>query len=207
MLGIMRKDAPIYLLMAAFAVLGPALDAVLHGLRGNSAVTTGGWTLLLALPAVQCEVAEYCTRGYRFLRPLPLTAREIVWAKHLWPVVLVVGQQIYVTLLFAAVAPREVRLASRSYSLLAGNLTLVVAAVLLFIVFRFGLSRGSMVALILATVAGMVALQEVVIRHRLLQDIARFGSWPVLAGVTLVCLGVYALLATASVRAFERREV
>jgi hypothetical protein len=146
-------------------------------------------------------------RGYRFLRVLPLTAREIVWAKHLWPVVLVVGQQIYVALLFTAVAPAEVRLASRSYSVLIGNLTLVVAAVLLFFIFRFGLSRGSMVALVLVTVAGMVALQEVVVRHGLLQDIVRFGSWPVLAGATLVCLGVYALLATASARAFERREV
>ena len=207
MFGIMKKDARVYFPMACLAVLGPALDAALHGLRGNSAVTTGSWTLLLAIPALQCEVVEYLMRGYRFLETVPLTSRQVVWGKHLWPVVLVAAQQIYVALLFTAVAPSEVRLLSRSYSVLAGNLTLLTAAMLLFIVFRFGLTRRSMVALIFGVVAGIVGLQELVIRQGLLQAIARLGSWPVLAGTTLACLGLYVLLAGASARAFERREV
>lgn len=208
MRGIMKKDTPVYLMMAGFAVLMPVLDAFLHGLSANSVVTTSMWTLIFVVPAAQCEIVEHLTRGYRFLRALPLTAREIVWAKHLLPLTLVWLHVIYAGLLFAVLAPAEkVRHLSRAYLVLNGNLTLLVAAVLLFLVFRFGLSRASMVALIAVPVAGMVALQESVLRLNLLESIAGFGSWPMLVVVTSLSLGAYALLAMASTRAFEQREV
>jgi len=208
MLGIMKKDAPVYLLLAGFAVLMPALDAFLHGLGANSVVTTAMWTLILVIPAAQCEVVEHLTRGYRFLRALPLTAREIVWAKHLWPLTLVSLHALYAGLLFAALAPAEkVRHLSRAYFVLNGNLALLAAAVLLFFVFRFGLSRASITALIVLFVVGMIALQESVLRLHLLKSIVGFGTWPVLVVVTSLSFGAYALLAMASTRAFEQREV
>lgn len=208
MLGIMKKDAPMYLLMAGFGVLMPLLDAFLHGLSANSVVTTGGWTLILVIPAARCEFVERLARGYRLLRALPLTAREIVWAKHLWPLTLVSLHVIYAGLLFAVLAPTEkVRHLSRAYLVLNGNLSLLVAAVSLLLIFRFGLSRASMVALIVAPAVGMIALQESVLRLHLLESIVRFGTWPVLVAVTSLSLGAYALLAMASTRAFERREV
>jgi hypothetical protein len=205
MLGIMKKDAPTHLLMACLALGGPTLDAALHGLRGNSVVTTGSWTLMLLLPVVQCEIAERLMRGYRFLQTLPLTAREIVWAKHLWPLVLVALQKIYVGLLFTAVAP-EKAVSGQAYSVLIGDLTILVAALLLFIIFKFGLSRAGMVALIFVNVAAIIGLQELVIRRNLSESIGRFGSGPALIAVTALCLAAYALMAEASARAFERRE-
>ena len=208
MLGIMKKDAPVYLMMAGFAVVMPALDAFLHGLSANSVVTTGGWTLILLIAAAQCEIVEHVTHGYRFLGSLPLTAREIVRAKHALPLALVSLHVIYAGLLFAVLAPAEnVRRISRAYLVLNGNLALLVAAALLFLVFRFGLSRASMAALIAVPVAGIIVLQESVLRLRLLEPIVAFASWPVLVVVTLVSLGAYALLAKASTRAFEQREV
>ena len=206
MLGIMKKDAPVYLMMAGFGVFMPLLDAYLHGLSANSVVTTAMWTLTLVVPAAQCEMVEHLTRGYRFLQALPLTAREIVWAKHLWPLTLVWLHVIYAGSLFAVLAPAEnVRRLSRAYFVLNGNLALLAAAVLLFFVFRFGLSRASMTALIVIFVVGMIALQESVLH--LLKSIVGFGTWPVLVVVTSLSLGAYALLAMASTRAFEQREV
>jgi hypothetical protein len=208
MLGIMKKDAPLYLLMAGFGVCMPLLDAYLHGLSANSVVTTAGWTLILVIPVARCEFVEHLTHGYRFLRGLPLTAHEIVWAKHLWPLILVSLHAIYAGLLFATLAPaEEVRHLSQVYLVLNGNLSLLVAAVSLFLVFRFGLSRASMVALIAAPGVGTVALQESVLRLQLLETIVGFGTWHVLVVVTSLTLGAYALLAMASTRAFERREV
>lgn len=205
MLGIMKKDAPVYLLMAGFGVLMPVLDVFLHGLSANSVVTTAMWTFILVIPAAQCEIVEHLTRGYRFLQALPLTAREIVWAKHLWPLALVSLHVTYAGLLFDAPA-EPVRPLSRVYFVLNGNLTLLVTAVMLFLVFRFGLSRASMAALIAIPVVGMIALAESVIRLHLLESIAGLGSWPVLFVVTSLTLGAYALLAKASMRAFEKRE-
>ncbi len=208
MLGIMRKDAPVYLLMAAFAVLLPLIDAFKSGLSAHSVVTTALWTFILVIPAAQCEIVEHLTRGYRLLRALPLTAREIVWAKHLWPLAIVSLHVTYAGLLFAVLAPAEqVRRLSRAYLVLNGNLSLLVAAVMLFLAFRFGLSKRSMSAIIGIPVVGMIALTEFVIRLNFLERVAGFGSWPVLAVVTALSLGVYALLATASTRAFEQREV
>jgi hypothetical protein len=207
MLGIMKKDGRVYLLLAGFGILMPALDAYLHGLTANSVVTTGGWTLLFVIGTVQCEIVEHLARGYRFLRGLPLTAREIVRAKHLWPLTIVALHLTYAGLLFAVLAPEEkVRHVSRVYFVLNGNLTLLVAAGLLFLVFRLGLSRASMVALIAVPAVGIVALQECVLRLHLLESIAAIGTWPVLGAVTGLSLGAYALLARASTRAFERRE-
>lgn len=208
MLGIMKKDAPVYLMMAGFGVFMPLLDAYLHGLSANSVVTTAMWTLTLVVPAAQCEMVEHLTRGYRFLRALPLTAREIVWAKHLWPLTFVSLHVIYAGLLFAVLAPAEkVRHLSRAYFVLNGNLALLASAALLFFVFRFGFSRASITAFFVLFVVGTVALQESVLRLHLLESIVGFGSWPVLVVVTSLSLGAYALLAMASTRAFERREV
>jgi hypothetical protein len=208
MLGIMRKDALVYLLMAAFAVLLPLIDAFKAGLGAHSVVTTALWTFILVIPAVQCEFVEHLTRGYRLLRVLPLTTREIVWAKHLWPLTIVSLHVAYAGFLFAVLAPAEqVRRLSRAYLVLNGNLALLIAAVMLFLVFRFGLSRWSKAALIAIPVMGMFMLGESVIRLDLLERIAGFGSWPVLVVVTALSLGLYALLAMASVRAFEQREV
>ena len=208
MLGIMKKDAPVYLLMAAFAVLMPLIDAFKSGLSAHSVVTTALWTFLLVIPAAQCEFVEHLTRGYRLLRALPLTAREIVCAKHLLPLTLISLHVGYAGLLFAVLAPaKQVRSLSRAYLVLNGNLSLLIAALMLFFVFRFGLSRWSRAALIAIPVVGMIALAESAIRLDLLERIAGFGSWPVLVVVTVLSLVVYALLAMASTRAFERGEV
>jgi hypothetical protein len=207
MLGIMKKDAPLYLLMAAFAVLAPMIDAVKLGFSAPSVINTALLTFLLVVPAVQCENVEHLMRGYRLLRALPLTAREIVWAKHLWPLTLVPLHVTYAAALFAVLPPAEqVRSLSRAYLVLNGNLTLLVAAVMLFLVFRFGFSRASMTALIAIPIAGMLAL-KFVMGLQLVERVAGFGSWPVLVVVTSLSLGAYALLAMASTRAFERREV
>jgi hypothetical protein len=208
MLGIMKKDAPAYLMMAGFGVFMPLLDAFLHGLSANSVVTTSMWTLILLIPAAQCEIVEHLTRGYRFLRALPLTAGEIVWAKHLWPLTFVSLHVIYAGLLFAVLAPAEkVRHLSRAYFVLNGNLALLASAALLFLVFRFGFSRASMAAFFVLFVVGMIALQESVLRLHLLESIAGFGTWPVLVVGSSLSLGAYALLAMASTRAFERKEI
>ena len=58
MLGIMTKDAPVYLLMASFGVGMPLLDAYLHGLSAHSVVTTALWTFILVIPAAQCEIGR-----------------------------------------------------------------------------------------------------------------------------------------------------
>jgi uncharacterized paraquat-inducible protein A len=173
--------------------------------------------LAVLAPVVGSESQEYLTNGYRFLRTLPITDREIVQAKHALPLgstALWVSYQCALLALFPV--SHQFSLLSRGYLFVMANLCLLVSAGMLYAAYRFGVGRFTRflaMGLPVLIGVGIVLVHEGVLRwgrrlrwDRELDTLAGLASWLNLALLCCAGLAAYYLIMRASVRVKEARE-
>lgn len=218
MLGIVKKDLFLYLLMFLIFVPFEAMSVCRDGLSWGSTVSFASQMMLAVLaPLVGSESREHLTNGYRFLRTLPVTEREIVQAKHALPLGFTALWVTYQCVLLALFPVSEqFFLLSRGYLFAMANVCLLVSAGMLYAAYRFGMGRFTRflaMGLPVLIGVGIVLVNEGVLRWgrralaaRDLDTLAGLASW--LNLVLLCCAGLaaYYLIMRASVRAKEARE-
>jgi hypothetical protein len=216
--GILRKDFGQYLLMTALMMPWPLILLHEDGFD-RGIVVMFAYTMLLAIPTavMQNELKESTMGGYHFLSTLPLTTREIVHAKFLLIAAFTCAVAIYSIAVVRLIAsPGVVFTISLGYLVLMGAVTLVLGALLLYIVYRFRLqvlsrliAAAAPLTIALVTIAAHITFAEKTRGRLTAADLERFAGWasPANILIVLICAGLlFWLLLRAAIRAKAERE-
>ena len=218
MLGILKKDLFLYVLSFLLFVPFEVMSVYKDGLSWGSTVSFASQMMIaVLLPVVGSESREYLTNGYRVLKSLPVTDREIVQAKHALPLGFVALWVTYQYVLLGLVpAPEQFLLLSRGYVVVMANLCLLVSAGILYAAYRFGVYRFTrFCAFGLPVLIGIaiVLVNEGLLRWfrraptaSNLEALAGLASWFNLVVLCCAGLGLYWLIMRASVKAKAARE-
>jgi hypothetical protein len=218
MLGILKKDLFLYVLSFLLFVPFEVMSVYKDGLSWGSTVSFASQMMIaVLLPVVGSESREYLTNGYRFLKSLPVTDREIVQAKHALPLGFVALWVTYQYVLLGLVpASEQFLLLSRGYVVVMANLCLLVSAGILYAAYRFGVYRFTRfcafglpvligVAIVLVN-EGLLGWFRRVPAAQGLEALAGLASWFNLVVLCCAGLALYFLIMRASVRAKTARE-
>jgi len=219
MAGIVKKDVWYYVLCTALISPFPLLLTFQDGMTaGTTALLAQGMLFTVLIAAMHTEVLEHASRGYQFLKNLPLTDQEVVRAKHVLPLG-VVGMYLfygYALLALFPVSERFFRL-SRGYLVVVGNLSLLIVAVILYMVYRLGLlgltklaSTVMSLAIGLLFIAGQFGGLRWARQGLREEDLHRLAELASGLNLFLICCAGLALffgIMAASVRAKASREV
>ena len=218
MLGIFKKDLAQYVLLTALTFPGPLLLLYLDGLD-RGLILMFGYTMVLSVVTalVQNEAVESMSGGYRFLSTLPLSARDIVTAKHLLLAAFVAGQTVCaLVIVFFLTGPGVFFRLSLGYLVVNAGLYLLLGAGLLWLVNRFQLpALTRLVAGGVPLVVGiLLAVEFLFIARRTrgafsVDDLARYAAWVTPLNVALVVLAsavLFWLILRACIAARDRKE-
>lgn len=219
MIGIIKKDVWYYVLCTALIGPFPLLLTFQDGMTaGTTALVAQGMLFTVVIAAMHTEVLEHASGGYRFLKNLPLTDREVVWAKHALPLGVVAMNLLYgyALLELFPVSERFFRL-SRGYLVVVGNLSLLIVAVILYVVYRLGLlGLTKLASTVMSLAIGLLfivgqfgALRWA--RYSVTKDelgrLAELASGLNLLLISCAGLALFFWIMSASVRAKAHREV
>jgi hypothetical protein len=203
MLSIVKKNMVYFIGYCGFILI---LTAILRMALGNDqavllVLISGVLILMLVFgPVFFNEQYEEKHKGYDFLDSLPVSAREIVWAKFGLVLVTVVAIVGYLLLLFSIskVAPNDWILV-RSYILMSGVACLFFAALSFLGIFSLGYTKFAMIVMSFFALLGFVPIlimkfyrdnMDVLIENIL--TFLRHVNW--LAVIPLALIGYFGLM-------------
>ena len=194
MLRLIQKNSVFYILYAG--ILLPLMALYLlnsrDSLDGMSTLFLGQWLLLLVAGSLMVvEKNEKKFNGYAFLHTLPLTSRKIVGSKFLlvFIAVCILFISENIILLFMR-GTSELLKTARIFILLSADGALILAALMYWILYKFGQSRASLFAwIVLSSIFILpIPVMELSIRKGE-PDPAEIVSW--LVGIPLcVWIGI-----------------
>jgi len=212
--GIIKKDMIYYLFYFVVGVVFPLFGIWQDGLDRGGVVFMGMCLAMTVLFSMFLnELMEEKSRGYEFLRSLPLTPSWIVGAKFILPAVFAGGYMaIAGAVLWLNEASSAFRITGFLYLLAMALLCLLLVGMFFLALYRLGFTRlyrstvltvsflimlGPVLALLL--LGDMLAAWQDV-------DWQRLTTVPVLVSTALIGLSGYAMLYRAAGRALRRRE-
>jgi len=208
MLGIIRKDL---LFTLGYLLLLPLMLAYWFMTRRELDTTAvfmmSAWIYIVTFGSMTAvEMNELKSRGYLFLRTLPVTPLEIVAGK-LIPVF--VQAAVYAAVLYFAFAvfessPEWLAFA-RSWLVFNSTLAMVLTACVYWVTFRYGFEKGAYLVgfLLMLGFISPIFFNELMIRGYIDRSAAIFRFTGDLSGVTVAFIGtaVFLVLSGLSVRA------
>ena len=212
MLYLMKKNAFFFILNAVSisALLTLYWLLVRINLDGVLVIFQGLWMVLIVEGAIAAnEKSEEKSKGYEFLRILPLTDRDIVRAKF----ILVLLTSVFVlacnsTLYLYMQGPAYLKELGPLYALVCANFCLVLGGVSYIIIFRFGyatFAKFVWIAMIVIMVTPILLLEFVFLKMDLdfksiIEKINQW-NWAISACFTIVGLTVYFFLMQTAIKA------
>ncbi len=179
-------------------------------LDGILVIFQGLWMVLIVEGAIAGnEKSEEKTKGYEFLRTLPLTDREIVRSKFILVLLTTVFVLACNSILYLFMpGPSHLKELGPLYALICANFCLVLAGISYIIIFRFG--HAAFVKFVwIATIVIMltpILLFEFVLRKtdidfKALIETINQNNWLIGACSTICGLAVYSSLLQAATKA------
>lgn len=142
MLYLMKKNAFFFVLNAVSisALLTFYWLLVAINLDGLMVIFQGLWMVLIVEGAIAAnEKSEEKSKGYEFMRTLPLTDREIVRSKFILVLFTVVSVLAFNSILYMIIpGPSHLKELGPFYALVCANFCLFLAGISYIIIFRFG---------------------------------------------------------------------
>ncbi len=146
MLRLMQKNSFYFLFYALVWIPIFIMAIVLPGRPLDSGMVffEGGWIIIILLGStITCEQSEGKTKGYDFLKTLPIKDSQIVRAKFFLVFLTACFVYMYLRIIYLFVSiPPDVLVMARIYIPLCVFVGLLLAALLYILVFKIGLSRA-----------------------------------------------------------------
>jgi hypothetical protein len=215
MIGIIRKNAPFYLVYTLFFIIVPTVMWGLNmerGLRTPMAVMNSFFMFFaVVVPALSAEAIEEKYRSYPFLMTLPLKLETVVRAKMSIPVMAVALTVAYNFVLFSVFDSTPSVLADCfKIILLNSAVTLILAGAVFLLMYRFNVRVLMMVLVFTGVLFNFLGL--IVFR---MSGAANIFEWPeiivagrpvwVFALLPLAAMGIYHLFFLRAVKLKQER--
>jgi hypothetical protein len=212
MLHLMKKNAFFFVLnvISITALLTLYWLLVRGTLSGIMVIFQGLWMILIVEGAVAAnEKSEEKSKGYEFLRSLPLTDREIVRSKFILVLLTAVFVLACNSILYVVIpGPSHLKELGPLFALVCANFCLFLAGISYIIIFRFGhvaFIKFVWTATIVIMVTPILLIEFVFLKMNIdfkgiIEKINRF-NWIIGACFTICGLAVYLLLMQAATRA------
>lgn len=212
MMAILMRNSASYLFNIMIFIPGLIAAIILAGINGAFVLIPGGIVLLASLlPVFMVEQYEEKNHGYGFLSILPVKTVEVVITKFFLAAIntIIFMGVSYVLLSFVGLSTDLLEL-TRGVSLMNGNLSLILIALIYIGTYRYGFTRFMKIFVTLALVINMLFFFSANFIGSAksfwdeMMKFARNSNWLLLSAVSLA---IYSLLMFFAFRIKENTQV